>query len=307
VPANTEPAPRQSLPRLFYFEVVAISQFCRSALRVAACLPRFTEGCQTRFVRRHCSHDRGGISRASDKNKPRFYSNPQPHGHCPAGTDACKKLVRDILPWVAHEKSRVPSRTSMSMLETPHLSASLRLAMSRILLCFLVLAAASSAGLAQAQQLLREGDRVRVSAEAATGIFIVLRLTGDTLVVHPPESSENLRLPFNSLQRLELSRGARSAGARAIRGAGIGMAIGGGAGVTIGLASGDDRDGFIRFTAVDKALIFGVLLGGAGAIAGSIAGLASPGERWERVRLQERVAFSMSHAGAIGLTYSYKF
>jgi hypothetical protein len=60
-----------------------------------------------------------------------------------------------------------------------------------------------------------------------------------------------------------------------LKGMGEGIIIGGGIGVLLGFLSGDDEEGFIRFTAAEKALALGVVLGGAGLIIGTIAGIAS--------------------------------
>lgn len=54
-----------------------------------------------------------------------------------------------------------------------------------------------------------------------------------------------------------------------------GILIGGVFGVLLGFAGGDDTEGFIRYTAAERASAFGVALGGSGLIIGAIAGIAS--------------------------------
>ena len=51
----------------------------------------------------------------------------------------------------------------------------------------------------------------------------------------------------------------------------IGLVVGG----LIGILGGDDEEGFIRFTAEEKALGTGAILGIVGAVIGLIAGLSS--------------------------------
>jgi hypothetical protein len=84
---------------------------------------------------------------------------------------------------------------------------------------------------------------------------------------------------------LSVSRGRRPAGTRALRGAGVGLVIGGVGGAVIGFASGDDSGGFISFTAEEKALMAGTLMGAAGAVVGTVVGLLSRDEQWEAVPL----------------------
>ncbi len=57
-----------------------------------------------------------------------------------------------------------------------------------------------------------------------------------------------------------------------LKGAGMGLLFGGTTGALIGFASGDDTDGFIQFTASEKALALGIVLGVAGATIGGIGG-----------------------------------
>ena len=59
------------------------------------------------------------------------------------------------------------------------------------------------------------------------------------------------------------------------RGILIGALYGAITGAIIGLVSGDDTEGFIRFTAADKALAFGTFLSLPGGLIGGIAGTAN--------------------------------
>jgi hypothetical protein len=57
-----------------------------------------------------------------------------------------------------------------------------------------------------------------------------------------------------------------------LRGAGVGLLTGAGTGALIGLASGNDRSGWFRVSAGQKAAFLGVFLGGAGGLFGGILG-----------------------------------
>ena len=82
-------------------------------------------------------------------------------------------------------------------------------------------------------------------------------------------------VPDLEIARIKDTRHARGA----LEGLGIGGGIGAGIGILAGLASGDDEcsnedEGgcFLSFSAGDKAMIFGVLLGGLGGFVGLIVG-----------------------------------
>jgi len=55
-------------------------------------------------------------------------------------------------------------------------------------------------------------------------------------------------------------------------GLGVGLAIGAGSGALIGLAAGDDRAGWFRFTAGEKATVLGIAFGVIGGVLGGIGG-----------------------------------
>jgi hypothetical protein len=180
--------------------------------------------------------------------------------------------------------------------------------MWRLVLCVLTSCALPGTVLAQGgRPPVQEGDRIRVSAESASGVYFVLGLNGDTVALQGPFDAVATHLPLNSIRRLEISRGPRSVGRGALRGAGRGLAVGAGIGIAAGLISGDDEAGLLAFSAEEKALVFAILLGGPGAVVGGIIGGAWPGERWERVALHERVGLSTTRTGALALSYNLRF
>jgi hypothetical protein len=68
-------------------------------------------------------------------------------------------------------------------------------------------------------------------------------------------------------------------GSGALPGLAYGFLIGGAVGAAIGLASGDDAPHFVRFTAGQKALIAGAVLGAAGGVIGLIVGGSTGNEQ----------------------------
>jgi len=75
---------------------------------------------------------------------------------------------------------------------------------------------------------------------------------------------------FTRLQTVDIKR--KNGGTRGLL---IGLASGFIIGAVIGLASGDDTEGFIRFSAGEKALAGGVLLGAVSGLAGVVVGAVS--------------------------------
>jgi hypothetical protein len=111
-------------------------------------------------------------------------------------------------------------------------------------------------------------------------------------------------LPLSIVQGLEVSRGRRSPGERLARGAGFGLLVGGGLGAALGVMGGGDKYG-----RGEGALFFGGYLGAAGAVIGGLIGVASPGDRWQRVSLPNRVSVAprWSRKKGFGLVASVAF
>jgi hypothetical protein len=178
--------------------------------------------------------------------------------------------------------------------------------MTRLLIPTLLTLACTAPAFAQAATLLHPGAEVRVTSPGARGRFAVDEVSPDTLTLRDPTGIV-VRVPMTSVQKLSISRGRRSAGSAALRSAGIGFAFGAVTGATIGLVSGDDPPGgLITFSAGDKAMIAGVLLGGSGALLGGVIGLLAPGERWESVPLDD-VRAGLSSDGGIALGLAIRF
>lgn len=84
------------------------------------------------------------------------------------------------------------------------------------------------------------------------------------------QSDDRFKIPISKVDSILIpgeSRVASSMGWGAL----IGFCVGG----LLGIASGDDKGGFVNFSAGKKALGFGGLLGGVGAIIGLVVGLSS--------------------------------
>lgn len=160
-------------------------------------------------------------------------------------------------------------------------------------------------GLAQSAPPLTPGAEVRVHSPSASGRYVVDGHSPQTLTLRD-STGAIVHVPLGSVTELEVSRGRRTAGSRALRGAGFGLLAGAGSGAVIGFASGDDPAGFMSFSAEEKALMAGVLMGGAGAVLGTVVGLLSRGEQWEAVPLNS-VRTAPATDGGMTIGYAIRF
>ena len=177
--------------------------------------------------------------------------------------------------------------------------------MTRLMIPTLLTLVWAAPGLAQKAPPLETGAVVRINSPAASGRYVIERHSGQTLTLRDSTGS-TVQIPLASVTELSVSRGRRPAGARALRGAGFGLLVGAGSGAVIGFVSGDDPDGFISLTAEEKALGMGVLLGGAGALIGTVIGLLSRGEEWEPVPLSS-IRTGASSDGGMTIGYTMRF
>ena len=152
-----------------------------------------------------------------------------------------------------------------------------------------------------------ERVRVQVAGESGSRIFILKEVVADTLVLEDLNGASlaSRRIATGSVSQLQVSEGYRSTGSRALRGGGLGFASGGLFGAVIGLASGDDDGTFFAFTAEEKAVISGVLLGAAGFVVGAIVGLASNPEQWSSIPLKH-ITVSPTTDGALEVGFQYR-
>ena len=132
----------------------------------------------------------------------------------------------------------------------------------------------------------KRGDRIRITAAPNAldnRIASVLSVRGDSLILHVALApTKTLAVARADVTRLEVSTGrSRHAG----RGAGIGALVGVTSGAFMGYTSGDDRRGWFRFTAEEKAVGYGVGLGVAGLVIGTVVGALHVTDRWTSVPL----------------------
>jgi len=92
----------------------------------------------------------------------------------------------------------------------------------------------------------------------------------DHLVEQSSKISQIQRIPINDIQSItEIKRS--KFGKFLVRGLLFGVATG----VITGLLSGDDKSGFIRYSAEDKAVLGGILLGPVGGVIGGLTGIGA--------------------------------
>jgi hypothetical protein len=149
----------------------------------------------------------------------------------------------------------------------------------------------------------KKGARVRVQtidAEQIEGELLVVRpdkivickiygTEKESLVANPDEI---LTLPVNDIRYI-IVRGRRNTA----KGFFVGFLTGSGLGALFGFASGDDPPGFLSFSAGQKAVMFGVVLGVIGGVGGTILGyVQSTSDR--RVEPVEGIGFQHIHTYA---------
>ena len=174
-----------------------------------------------------------------------------------------------------------------------------------------LLAATAAAPAAAQPEVLVPGVRVRVSApkhhaRALTGSLV--RVENDSIWIRALRQGSAWRLgerdasaatggaaapdtlwvaPVDALTRLDVSRGRRSRLAGMAWGAGKGILYAGGVGAVVGTVIPDDNE-FLYESPAGGAVFWGIFLGTLGGGVGALYGLASPGERWQRVRVPSR-------------------
>jgi hypothetical protein len=114
----------------------------------------------------------------------------------------------------------------------------------------------------------REATILLEDWEVVEGRIVELRT--DSLVFLDAPADDLRVVSSNSIREITISSG--SAGF--LKGFGIGFLVGGGLGALVGLASGDDKEGFIRFSAGEKAAGAGLTLGLLGGTIGGAVGAA---------------------------------
>jgi hypothetical protein len=165
-----------------------------------------------------------------------------------------------------------------------------------------ILSLAAAVALADDTVRLASGTRVRVTVPTGGGRLVgtVLALDDKNLTLQVPGKTDTAVLRREDITELFVSAGRRSRG----RGALIGAAIGAGAGALIGLAAGsDDRSNFIRFSAGQKAVLFGIVLAPIGALVGAAG---HPAERWKELP-KDRIRLSLAPVSGRGAAVSLAF
>jgi len=136
---------------------------------------------------------------------------------------------------------------------------------------------------------LQRGVRIRVQpnvGDSRTGTYV--GVSSDSLhYMNESSKSVSAVIPMDQVKSVQVSAG-RGRGQGLLRGALIGGALGLVGGAILGAATySDSGDGWCFFACSrgETALLFGTLLGGGGAIGGSIYGGIKGSERWRAVPL----------------------
>jgi len=95
----------------------------------------------------------------------------------------------------------------------------------------------------------------------------LLAISGNVLILLNMSGKDTSHVQLIDVRHIHVEKRSKF-----LKGLGQGFLFGGSTGAIIGLASGNDTDGFIRFTAAEKAVIIGTTLGAVGAAIGGVGG-----------------------------------
>ncbi len=124
---------------------------------------------------------------------------------------------------------------------------------------------------------LKAGDRIRVIQGSTDVVGRIVSLDQSSLVLHADESDRELMVYLNSVDRIQISDGAkRNTGAGALIGAFLGGAIG------FALVASADFEG--ADSSENAIVVFGFTA--AGAAVGGAIGFVAKSERWTQVPLE---------------------
>ena len=182
----------------------------------------------------------------------------------------------------------------------------------RIVPCALVVAVAFGAAnapgvVAQARPSIEPGSRVRITAPSLglnEAIGTVQGATREELVVQLEYPRRVATVDRSDITGMDVSVGQER---KVLKGLGVGMLIGAGSGVVIGLASGDDEGTFLAFTAEEKALMAGLVLGLAGGAVGLIVGAIDTHDVWSPTLPEnlDLAVLPLMHEGGAGVHVSF--
>jgi hypothetical protein len=155
-----------------------------------------------------------------------------------------------------------------------------RFSMPAFLIVLAALAADVSSVAGQVTPSVMPGSRVRLSAPSlglSEAVGTVKEATDEALVVQFEYPRRVGTVDRSEIGKLDISIERER---KVLKSLGVGLLIGASSGAVIGLASGDDQNCFICFTAEEKALVGGAMLGLTGGVVGLFVGLARPQEIW---------------------------
>ncbi len=136
-------------------------------------------------------------------------------------------------------------------------------------------------------RLIYNNKKDKISRERTVAIFTkdgsiikgnIARITGQSIVLFVPshsQLSDYSKRDFVRIPRQEIEKVLIQGESNILAGIGWGGLIGFGSGALIGLLLGDDNSGWIRFSAGQKAMMFGTTFGLIGGIAGLFYGAIS--------------------------------
>lgn len=151
------------------------------------------------------------------------------------------------------------------------------------------------------------GDRVRVrtaSSENGPVEGIFQHVEEGALFFFPVGQAGPAEIPLDQVESMETFAGTKR---QTLKGLGIGAGSGAALGIVLGFADGADRNcSWVCFSAEEKAVMGGVVLGITGGVIGLIAGALTKTDHWREVPVVGvRPAFRVNRAGKVDLGISF--
>lgn len=158
-----------------------------------------------------------------------------------------------------------------------------RFSIASFVLVAAVLVADAASAVGQVIPSIGQGSRVRITAPSLglnEAVGTVKEATDEALVVQFEFPRRVGTVDRSEIGKMDVSIQPQR---KVLKSVGVGLLVGAGTGAIIGLASGDDQGTFLAFTAEEKALMGGAVLGLTGVVVGLIVGLVRRQDVWSPV------------------------
>ena len=163
---------------------------------------------------------------------------------------------------------------------------------------------------AQTEHQLEVGRRLRIRTTGSSTECVLERISGDTLIVSGQNGDGLKQIAFDQVDRVDV-RVRRSTAWGTIRGAAIGGTIGALVGGIYAVSTWDETNidcgAFTGFCSVYVFMGTMAVYGIPPMVIGGVVGAIFPGERWQQVKLPDRISMRIHEDCGLSIQYSYAF